>query len=203
MNLQKLISLAALTATFTLVGPMESQAETTGPESDASIYFVAPAANAYFPEAPAIFDAEIAVSQGQLVLVSTVELIVDDVSYGILDCAEGCTFEDIELDLGVHSLRVEADTGAQDSVLVYVGEEPPSDTGEDDTTESGGESEDDTGESEEDTGESDDELGEDTGDTAADDGASESGCSVDASPSSWGLLAMPILLLIGAGRRRD
>jgi MYXO-CTERM domain-containing protein len=224
MNLQKIISLAALTASFALVGPSAGLAETTGWEDtdgwetgiDPSvIYFVSPAPDTYYPEAPASFDAELAVIQSEFDPISDVELFVDGVSAGIQECSAGCSFP-VVLDQGEHVLlAVALSSGeASDSILVWVGSEPPSETGGD-TGESGGESDEDTGDTwvpadeeesggsleGEDTGDGE-EVG-DTGDAGASDDMLARGCSVDGTPSHWALLALPMLLLIPAVRRRD
>lgn len=190
-------SLAMLTAAFVLVSPSEGQAETTGPDPLSHVYITAPTPNTYFPDAPALFDTHVSVAQGEFEAVINVELFADGVSLGTQECLEGCTFVGVQLEAGVHELRATGDSGAFDTTTVYVVEAPPepSDTTGDtgDTTDGGSES---------DT--NGDELGDDTGTSGdEDDSVPGSGCEVDATPSPWGLLALPALLLIPAIRRRD
>jgi hypothetical protein len=168
-----------------LAGPLllttTTRAEDTGPPLESLIYFSVPAPNLYFEEAPALLTAEITVEDGTLDMIMSVELFVDDVSVGVQDCLAACSFPDIELGLGVHEFVAVADTGATAGPRnVYVGEEPPSDT------ESGGDGD----------GDGNDEA---SGDTA--EGDSAKGCSVGASTTPSGLMAVPLLMLLGLRRR--
>ncbi len=207
MGLQKLISFAALTASLLFVGTQDVQAEDTGPEYSSYVYFITPEPDAFYPEAPTGVDASIGVYQGQTANIATVELFVDGVSVGSVECATGCSFDDIQLDQGVHELVVVADTGSEDTRTVYVAAEPPdTDTGADETgTDTGVDETGDTGEDESgDDSQPGEDEGEGGGSAGSDDGAPEGGCEVTDKPGSpWGLLALPALLLVPAFRRRD
>lgn len=197
MAFQKLLGLASLTAALVLVAP-ESRAEDTSRDAFSYTYFVAPVPNQVFPDAPTTLDAQIGIYQGFTDHIVNVEMFVDEVSIGSQVCEEGCTFADIELDQGVHVLKVVSDTGAQDEINVYVAEEPPSDTDTGDTGDTG-----DAADTNEDTGDSEGFIDSDDSDSSGNDSGSK-GCEIGSSSSPWQLLALPALLLLPAlGRRRD
>jgi hypothetical protein len=148
------------------------------PGDFSSAWFIAPLPNAAYEGAPVTIDAEIGVHQGvDDAPITTVEVFVDGDSLGTQDCAEGCTFADIEMAKGVHLFELVADDGYNASVMVYVDEEVP------EGATSGGQD-------------------EDGGAEGGDDGGG--GCSVQSGPiSPWSLLTLPLLLLVPGFRRKD
>lgn len=150
-----------------------SEAEDTGPEAS-SIFFTAPEPNAHYPDAPAQFDATITVYQGGLDTIASVEFSVDGEVVGSEACDSTCTWP-VELEMGMHTLSAVADTGAMTSRDVYVAVDPPPPP--------------------------DDSADGDTGGGAND--AAGSGCSQTGGDSPWALLALPALLGLILGRRRD
>ncbi len=186
--------LAALATTLTLVsghalattGASTGFGDTGGDFSSA--WFVSPLPNEAFEGAPVTIDADIGVYQGIDDQIMSIELFLDGVSIGAQDCAAGCIFTGIELDKGVHELQLVADVvGYTSIVTVYVDEEIPSETG----TESGGES----------GSESDGESGDGFGSEGGLDGGG--GCNAQGEPvSPWGLLTLPMLLLVPGIRRK-
>jgi MYXO-CTERM domain-containing protein len=152
--------------------------ETGGDPGDfSSAFFISPLPNASFDTAPATLDAEVGVHQGMDDgPISTVEVFVDAESIGSQDCADGCIFADIELAQGVHELMLTADTGYSTSTFVYVDEPLPNDMTDCGDPNPGGE---------------------------AGGGTGWGSCSVTDDPSSpWGLLGLPLLLLVPGLRRR-
>lgn len=212
-----LLSLS-LVASATLLAPASASAETTGERASVA-YFVSPDDDTVYPEAPAVVDFDIGVfSTGWDGGISEVTLYVDNVLIETLSCDGGCLFEGVELAQGERTVSAFPDNGEGDVITLWVAEEPPAETdtgesGEESGEESGGESgeessgesgEESGGESGEDTGESaGDDVASDTGGQAEDAGMTSRGCSVEGSPSPWGLLGLPLLLLIPGLRRRD
>jgi MYXO-CTERM domain-containing protein len=170
-----------------------------------------------YPEVPATITIDFGVEQ-----VFSIELFVDGVSREVVNgCGFDCGFYNVELDEGMHELRIVGDGEVDDNVFVFVGDGPSEDTGDTtssgdttgdgdgDTTTSGDGGDGSTGTVDAGDGESEEDGDTSDGNDEADDGTggeldnfSGRGCEIASSTSPLGLLALPALLLLPAIRRR-